>query len=118
LPVEFVTDAFNRLERYDCVLGPATDGGYYLIGLRAEQGTLFDGIDWDTPRVFAQTVAHVKAVGLSLAVLPPWYDVDDAADLQMLRGHLAALSAAGADRVAENTQRWLELHTGRAATSL
>jgi glycosyltransferase A (GT-A) superfamily protein (DUF2064 family) len=118
LPVEFVADAFHRLEHLDCVLGPATDGGYYLIGLRAEQGGLFDGIEWGTPRVIAQTVARAQKSALSLALLPPWYDVDDAADLELLCGHLAALSAAEADHVPENTRRWLELHTGHAETSL
>jgi rSAM/selenodomain-associated transferase 1 len=66
------------------VLGPSTDGGYYLIGAKAAYPDLFRSIDWSTPRVAEQTRARVAALGLPLAELEPWYDVDDAASLHML----------------------------------
>lgn len=118
LPPRLVGDAFDRLQAADCVLGPASDGGYYLIGLRADQPELFDQIEWSTPRVLEQTVARAKAAGLSLATLPPWYDVDTAEDLGVLRRHLTALASAGECLNCENTRRWLNLHTGGEGSSL
>jgi len=103
LPVEFVQTAFADLQERDCVLGPATDGGYYLIGLRAPRRELFDGIAWGGPDVLRQTVAHVERSRLSLAVGPVWYDVDTLADVQFLRGHLASRRVAGEEDVAPRT---------------
>lgn len=73
--------AFTALQTYDLVLGPATDGGYYLIGLRQPVADLFRGIDWGTERVFAQTMAIAQTLGLSVATLAPLTDIDTAADL-------------------------------------
>ncbi len=72
------------------VLGPSTDGGYYLIGLKQPHGGLFQGIAWSTPQVYAQTVQRAAALGLPLVTLPTWYDVDDAAALRTLIGELFA----------------------------
>jgi rSAM/selenodomain-associated transferase 1 len=96
LPVSFVEQAFRELQHADVVLGPATDGGYYLIGCRGKVPPIFDSIAWSGPQVLAQTVHEISAAGLRLALLPPWYDVDTLADWQMMQGHLAALRAAGA----------------------
>ncbi|WP_297085854.1 TIGR04283 family arsenosugar biosynthesis glycosyltransferase [Thermoleptolyngbya sp. C42_A2020_037] len=73
--------AFTALQTHDLVLGPATDGGYYLIGLRQPVADLFRGIDWGTERVFAQTIAIAQALHLSIATLDPLTDIDTAADL-------------------------------------
>jgi rSAM/selenodomain-associated transferase 1 len=70
------------------VLGPSTDGGYYLIGIKQAHAGLFDGIDWSTERVFRQTVARAGELGLAVHELPTWYDVDDAASLGTLIGEL------------------------------
>src|SRR5512144_340477 len=79
------------------VLGPAIDGGYYLIGLKHPHQPLFDGIAWSTNQVLAQTLARAAALRLPVAVLPTWYDVDDAGTLQLLLhelfGHGVALAA-------------------------
>ena len=72
------------------VLGPATDGGYYFIGMKAAHAGLFRAIDWSTPRVGEQTRARAAELGLSLAELEPWYDVDDPASLGALIGDLQA----------------------------
>jgi hypothetical protein len=96
LPMALIAAAFERLADHDLVLGPATDGGYYLIGLRQPKLTLFEGIDWGTATVLAQTVARLEE-GARLALLPPWYDVDTLDDWQALAGHLAALIRAGTD---------------------
>lgn len=95
LPREHVARAFEMLERHDCVLCPATDGGYCLIGLRDGGLPIFGGIEWSSPHVLEQTIARVKGCGASLALLPPWYDVDTAADLAFLRGHVRAMLYAG-----------------------
>ncbi len=97
LDPSIVISAFLCLEGRDVVLGPATDGGYYLVGCRRAAPPIFDGIDWSTPDVLAQTIDHLRDTGLSLAVLPPWYDVDTPDDWRMLAGHLAALRRAGMD---------------------
>lgn len=116
LPREIYLEAAERLAGHDVVLGPAFDGGYYLIGLRrpadalasaAAWCTLFQGIDWGEPHVLSQTVAGVTAAGLSLALLPPWYDVDTVSDLQFLQAHLRALAAAGRPCPCPLTAAWL-----------
>ncbi len=93
LPREFVELAFERLSTTDCLLGPATDGGYYLLGLKKPL-PIFHAIDWSTPNVLPQTVAHLRECRASLELLPPWYDVDTAEDLDWLRAHVQALTYA------------------------
>jgi rSAM/selenodomain-associated transferase 1 len=70
-------------------LGPAEDGGYYLIGLKRPHARMFDRIDWSTPRVFEQSLARAAEIGLEVARLQFWYDVDDAASLQRLLREVA-----------------------------
>src|SRR5262249_4545241 len=93
LPVEYIETALEILRRVDVVLGPATDGGYYLIGCARRVPPIFDGIAWGSSRVLAETVERVSVAGLRLGLLPPWYDVDTLDDWWMLRGHLAASRA-------------------------
>jgi uncharacterized protein len=97
LPVAFVESAFEQLQHVDVVLGPATDGGYTLIGCAHRPPPLFDGIAWSGSHVLAQTVDRLRQASLRLAVLPPWYDVDSLDDWHMLCGHLKALRLAGVD---------------------
>jgi len=66
------------------VLGPADDGGYYLIGMRKLHGRLFDEIDWSTGRVFAQTVERAQELRVRVHTLPTFFDVDDRATLHRL----------------------------------
>ena len=75
------------------VLGPAEDGGYYLIGLKRAHPRLFEEIAWSTPLVFAQTVERAREIGLEPVVLPPWYDVDDVASLHRLHRELLGESS-------------------------
>lgn len=91
LPPAHIAAAFARLdEGADIVLGPAEDGGYYLIAAAAPHPELFTGIPWSTATVFADTVAKVAAAGLALATIPPWYDIDGPADLRRCARDLAA----------------------------
>jgi hypothetical protein len=95
LPVTYVEEAFESLRERDCVLGPAADGGFYLVGLRRLHPDLFSGVEWSTPRVLEQIVERLRAAGFSLSLLPVWYDVDTWDDLQLLQGHLAAMRQTG-----------------------
>ncbi len=70
------------------VLGPSTDGGYYLIGLKRPHRRLFEDVDWSTERVAAQTLVRARELNLSVHHLPSWYDVDDADALRVLVGEL------------------------------
>lgn len=73
--------AFAALERCPAVLGPARDGGYWLIGLQQSQPELMAGIAWGTPQVLAQTLAVMHRLGLAPALLAPRADLDWARDL-------------------------------------
>ncbi len=81
LTATHLAQAFASLEQSDAVLGPASDGGYYLIGLRRALPALFHGITWGGPAVFAQTLAAARALSIAPAQLPPLHDVDVPEDL-------------------------------------
>ncbi len=68
--------AWKELKSHDVVLGPAVDGGYWLIGLRAPQPELFRGITWSSDQVLAQTLAQAKAIGLRVQLLRILSDID------------------------------------------
>lgn len=114
MPVAYVGQTFAELRRADVVLGPATDGGYYLIGCARRVPPVFDGVPWSTPEVLAATVARLEDVPGRLAVLPPWYDVDTWDDWQTLCGHLRALRRAGLDPGVPRTERLALAPTPRA----
>jgi len=76
------------------VLGPAEDGGYYLIGLKRAHARLFEDIAWSTPLVFQQTVERAREIGFEPVLLPVWYDVDDIDSLRRLHAELLG----GSDR--------------------
>ncbi|MEM9484840.1 MAG: TIGR04282 family arsenosugar biosynthesis glycosyltransferase [Cyanobacteria bacterium P01_F01_bin.116] len=76
--------AFRYLQTYDLVLGPAADGGYYLIGLAQPQAKLFENIPWGTGEVFERTVAIANTLNLSIAILEQLRDVDRPEDLEIL----------------------------------
>jgi uncharacterized protein len=95
LPMAYVAEAARVLAdcRADVVLGPSDDGGYYLIGVRAPQPALFDGVPWSSPDTRRATLDRARALGLSVSLLPLWFDVDTAADLARLRAELAGCAA-------------------------
>lgn len=87
LPQRVFFEAVTRLAsaQVDVVLGPSEDGGYYLIGLRTLQRALFEGMTWSTPQVLEETVKRANMLGLRVAYLPTWFDVDTPDDLERLR---------------------------------
>lgn len=84
ITVEIILQAFQALENYDAVIGPSTDGGYYLIGLCHPRAELFQGIDWGTEVVFHQTIKKMQALQLSCHILPALRDIDVPEDLHVL----------------------------------
>lgn len=111
LPLVHVKRAFRLLKHRDVVLGPAVDGGYYLVGLRAAAPGLFRAIPWGSAGVLEATVRAVADAGLSLALTPPWYDVDDAASLALLRSLCNARRLAGGERF-PHIERFLDSNPG------
>ncbi len=90
LPAGIVADAAARLLEGDCVaLSPALDGGYTLIGLTKIHARLFEDIPWSTEAVHRLTEERAAEIGLKVCNVPPWYDVDDGASLNLLRRELA-----------------------------
>ncbi len=84
LPLEQYKQALTLLDSHDLVLGPALDGGYYLIGLNRSVPDLFTGIPWSTNQVLKLTQEKASALGLKSTLLAPWRDVDSIEDLQSL----------------------------------
>ncbi|MCC6406689.1 MAG: TIGR04282 family arsenosugar biosynthesis glycosyltransferase [Planctomycetes bacterium] len=82
--------AFRELEHADCVLGPASDGGYYLIALRERRPEVFRRIEWSTPRALAQTLERAREAGLATVLIDEVFDVDGGADLARLEALLGA----------------------------
>jgi hypothetical protein len=72
------------------VLGSATDGGYYLLGVKRAHRHLFEDIAWSTNRVAEQTLQRGRELGLEMHVLAPWYDVDAAESLVRLHAELSS----------------------------
>jgi rSAM/selenodomain-associated transferase 1 len=106
LPRQYLVRAFEELSRAGdrVVLGPASDGGYYLIGVKQPHRRLFDRITWSTEMVLGQTIERAREIGLEVVLLPEWFDVDNGDELRRLcrelaNGHDTAL--------AENTRRFL-----------
>jgi uncharacterized protein len=105
LPAAYVVNALERLAqpRESLVLGPAEDGGYYLIGLTRVHDELFDGMPWGTPDVLRRTLEAAGALRLRVELVPVWYDVDLPSDLKRVWQ-----PTAEGDPVAHHTRAWLE----------
>jgi rSAM/selenodomain-associated transferase 1 len=90
LPTPLLVETANVLAQPGdrAVLGPSTDGGYYLLGLKVAHRRLFEDIAWSTERVAAQTLERARDIGLDVHTLPAWYDVDDIEDLHRLNGEI------------------------------
>lgn len=86
-----IDEAFALLESCDWVIGPATDGGYYLIGCRAASfdATVFQNIEWGSDSVMRTTLERIRAREQTVAVLPRRYDIDIEADLRRFAGEAA-----------------------------
>jgi uncharacterized protein len=90
------------------VLGPADDGGYYLIGLKRPHRRLFEDITWSTGLVFQQTLDRAAELALEIVTLPPWYDVDDVDSLRLLINAITGSGVSGLGYPAPHTAAFLE----------
>ena len=116
LAVERVEEAFARLAAgAPVVLGPAEDGGYYLVGVRSEalSPRLFADVPWSGPRVLAATLARCAELGLTPALLPAEADVDTPEDLERLAGELARGGRADCPRTTALLAAWGRLEPRR-----
>ena len=84
LPGQYIQQALHLLRDHDVVFGPSEDGGYYLVGLAEFYPQLFADIEWSTPRVLPESLDKAGQEGLSVALLPTWYDVDTGVGLKRL----------------------------------
>ena len=111
LPVHFVERAFAALHggKDRIVLGPAADGGYYLVGMNRPHPALFFEIDWSTDRVLAQTLRAACAQSVDVRMLDQWRDVDDAQALESVLHRSPS--------VAHRTRAWLEQRRSAAGGS-
>lgn len=107
LPMSLVAEAFARLEEpgVECVLGPAEDGGYYLIGLKRPQKHLFHDIPWSTSEVLSKTLERAREARLEVVTLDAWYDVDDGECLLRL---LRELESEAGEEQAPATRAFLD----------
>ena len=88
LPVAVLESAFNALAKYDVVIGPTEDGGYYLVGATASHPGLFTGDVMGTTSAFETLLARAREKRLSVHLTEPFYDIDEAADLGRLAAEL------------------------------
>ena len=84
LSPKVIEQAFSELDRSDVVLGPAKDGGYYLVGMNEQHNSLFQDIDWSTEMVLSQTLKRVHDLNLSHGLLPELSDLDRFDDFRFL----------------------------------
>ena len=92
LPAAYLVETAEVLARPGdrAALGPSSDGGYYLLGLKKPHRRLFEDITWSTEHVAEETIARAREIGLPVHVLPTWYDIDDRQSLCMLHDELFA----------------------------
>jgi len=76
LTSDIVADAFAKLDSNDFVIGPAMDGGYYLLGMRSFQPAVFENIEWSTASVFPDTLKNIEGLGMTCGLLPELSDID------------------------------------------
>ncbi len=90
VPLEWIARAIGRLASgTEVVLGPAADGGYYLVGLSHPFSEPFRAVAWGTGSVYATTLERIAAAGLRMDTLPAWFDIDEQQDLDRLTTCLA-----------------------------
>jgi len=102
LPASVLKNAFQALDRYDVVVGPTHDGGYYLVGATAAHPGLFSGDGLGTTNAFEALLARARTLSLSVHLTEPFYDIDVAADLRRLAAELERAPAR-----APRTALWL-----------
>lgn len=93
LPPAYLQQSVKLLDVHDVVLGPALDGGYYLVGMQRPYLGIFRDVLWSTAQVLTQTLERATTLKLDVGLTPEWYDVDTADDLVRLQKDLDGLPA-------------------------
>jgi glycosyltransferase A (GT-A) superfamily protein (DUF2064 family) len=119
LPTAFLVETAAALARPGdrAVLGPSSDGGYYLLGLKAAHRHMFEDIAWSTEKVAKQTLERAREIGLDVHRLPVWYDVDDVDGLRRLHAELSVPPDARR-RSLDRNQPHHAVHTAALMNSL
>lgn len=107
LPTSYLEEAFLLLDRYEVVIGPATDGGYYLIGMTKPHPEIFKNIPWGSDAVLEKTIFQNRHLEGKLALLGSWYDVDTVEDLRLLKQHLQQMRQSEKENLPRKTTRVL-----------
>jgi len=94
LPMAYLARALTALDEVPTAIGPARDGGYYLLGLTPDSPEVFEGIPWGTDGVLTATLERLR--GSPAVLLPRWYDVDHLEDLRRLDRDLRRASCCPA----------------------
>jgi uncharacterized protein len=105
LPASVLENAFASLVQSDVVVGPTHDGGYYLVGASAFHPGLFAGDGLGTTNAYDALIGRVRALGLSVSLTDPFYDIDVAEDLSRLARELRS-TPARAPRTAQWLMEW------------
>jgi uncharacterized protein len=109
LPTAYIAQALQSEK--EVVIGPSTDGGYYLIGMHGKVADIFEGVPWGTDRVLSETLNVLKDRQAQVELLPVWYDVDLPEDLRFLKTHLEWMVHAGLLKEEQATLAFLnQLH--------
>jgi len=105
LPAGLINQAFQSLSRVDVVLGPAIDGGFYLIGLKAPDKRIFSQVKWSSSGALNTTLNNIKRLRKKVKLLDVWYDVDDEEGLAALKAELKKRT----NKVAQWTRKLLKI---------
>ncbi len=108
LPTAYLVQAFEQLSATDVVLGPTLDGGYYLIGIKEPHPRLLREVEMSTPYVLRDTLDLARKSGVTVSLLPEWYDVDTVEELLRLRNDINGSQNSSCDC----TRAWLQTHSG------
>jgi len=103
LPLHYLRQAFEALADHDVVLGPAEDGGYYLVGTSRSVPELFQDISWESDRVLKQSTKALAHGARTFQLLPVWYDIDDHDDLLRLQRELDELRTTRPSEIPRRT---------------
>ena len=114
LPRQYIEQAFEELAKPGdrVVLGPTSDGGYYLIGIKRPHRRLFEDITWSSESVLAETLERAREIALDAVLLPEWYDVDSVEEFERLKRDVLSQEDGGSRTdsnaaLAANTRRFI-----------
>ena len=109
-----VQEAFERLEDgEDAVIGPSSDGGFYLLGLSEVSERMFENVEWSSGLTLEQTINNLAALNKTVFLLPELTDIDKPSDLIELHNTLGSDAAVG-----KHTREWVFAHSQLFETSL